>query len=198
MAPTVTLDQIRDAAAYLANRHNDTTAAAALLNAEIKSAITPIVERYRQTLDRYAAAEVEAHAALQALVEAAPQLFVKPRSLVVDGVRAGYRKEEDKLDWGDDDAVIGRIETLRPDLAPLLIRTQKSLILDALPGLDDETRRAVGIRTVVGADRVVITIGDNDVEKLAAIVISAASARQGDDEKPKAAKGKAKAGKAVA
>lgn len=195
--PTITLITIREAAAELANRHNDVTACSVLLNAEIKAAIGPILDRYRPTLDEYAAAEAAATAELHALVSAAPHLFQKPRSLVVDGVRAGYRKEEDKLDWGDDAAVIARIESLRPDLAPLLIRAEKSLILDALAGLSPADMQAFGIRTVTGADQVTIKVGESDVEKLAAIVMSAATARQGEDDKPKAAKGKAKAGKAT-
>lgn len=198
MTPTpITLVEIREAAAFLANRHNDVAACAAHLNAEIKAAIAPIVERYRETMDRYAAAEADAQARLHALVSAVPQLFAKPRSLVVDGVRAGYRKEEDRLDWSDEESVIARIRALRPDLAPVLIRTSESLIVDALPGLSVEDLQAFGIRTVAGADQVLIKIGDNDVERLAAMVISAAAARQGDEEKPRAIKGKAKAGKGV-
>jgi len=50
---------------------------------------------------------------------------------------------------------------------------------------------------VRGRARAVRTVGDNDAEKLTKLVIAAAASRQGDDDKPKAAKGKAKAGKAV-
>lgn len=193
----ITLAQIRAAAEYLSARHNDTSGCAALLQAEIKGAIAPILERYKTTLDGYAAAEAEAHAWLTALLVSAPHLFIKPRSLAVDGVKAGYRKAEDTLDWDDDDVVAKRILALLPAQYDLLVRTQTSLVVDALATLDADDLRKIGVRTVTGADAHYITVGDNDAEKLTKLVIAAAAARQGDDDKPKAAKGKAKAGKAV-
>jgi len=190
---SVTLEAIREAAQRLANAHNDTAACAAHLNAEIKAAIAPILERYEATIDQYAANEAAATAYLDGLLMAAPNLFVKPRSLTVDGVRAGYKKSEDTIDWAADAEVIARIKALTPDLAPVLIRSQESLVIDALAGLDDQQRRILGIRTITGIDNRFITVGDNDAEKLARTIIADAARRQGDDEKPKAAKGKAKA-----
>lgn len=191
--PNITLVDIRDAAQRLANAHNDTAATAALMNAEIKSVIAPILEKYKGTVDTYAVAEVAARATLDGLLIAAPNLFVKPRSLTVDGVRCGYLKAPDTLDWDDDDAVIARIKALRPDLVPVLIRSRESLIIDALAGLDANALVTFGIRTVTGADAHFMTVGDNDAEKLTRIVIAAAASRQGEEDAPKTKKGKAKA-----
>lgn len=192
MNTPITLEQIRAAAERLSNAHNDTSGNAALMQAEIKSAIAPIFDKYKTTLDAYAAAEASAQADLNALLIAAPQLFVKPRSLTVDGVRCGYLKAADSIDWGDDAAVIARIKALLPDQATLLIRTQESLVADALAGLDPKDLVKIGVRTVTGADNHFITVSDNDVEKLTKLVIAAAASRQGEDDKPKVAKGKAK------
>lgn len=192
-----TLADIRVAAENLSARHNDTTACAAIMQAEIKGAIAPILERYKTTLDVYSAAEATAHATLTELLVSAPHLFVKPRSLAVDGVKAGYRKAEDFLDWDDEEVVIKRIHALLADQVDLLVRTQHSLVVDALAGLSADILRKIGVRTVTGADSHYIIVGDNDAEKLTKLVIAAAAARQGDDDKPKMVKGKAKAGKAV-
>ena len=194
---TISLADIRAAAEHLAARHNDTTGCAALLQAEIKDVIAPILERYMATLDGYAAAEAAAHATLTELLVRSPHLFIKPRSLAVDGVKAGYRKAEDTLDWDEDEVVAKRILALLPQQYDLLVRTQVSLVADALGALDAEDLRKIGVRTVTGADAHFITVGDNDAEKLTKLVIAAAASRQGDDATPKAAKGKAKAGKAV-
>lgn len=194
----ITLAQIRGAAEYLSARHNDTAGCAALLQAEIKGAIAPILERYKTTLDTYAAAEAEAHAWLSDLLIRAPHLFVKPRSLAVDGVKAGYRKAEDTLDWDDDEVVAKRVAALLPQQYDLLVRTKVSLVIDALATLDADDLRKIGVRTVTGADQHYIIVGDNDAEKLTKLVIAAAASRQGDDDKPRAAKGKAKAGKVAA
>lgn len=194
----ITLAQIRGAAEYLSARHNDTAGCAALLQAEIKGAIAPILERYKTTLDQYAAAEAEAHDWLSDLLIRAPHLFIKPRSLAVDGVKAGYRKAEDTLDWDDDEVVAKRVAALLPQQYDLLVRTKVSLVIDALATLDGDDLRKIGVRTVTGADQHYIIVGDNDAEKLTKLVIAAAASRQGDDDKPRAAKGKAKAGKVAA
>ena len=197
MNTPITLADIRAAAEHLAARHNDTTGCAALLQAEIKGVIAPILARYKDTLDTYAAAEALAHAALTELLVRSPQLFAKPRSLAVDGVKAGYRKAEDTLDWDDEVVVAKRVMALLPQQYDLLVRTQVSLVVDALAALDADDLKKIGVRTVTGADAHFITVGDNDAEKLTKLVIAAAASRQGDDDKPRAAKGKAKAGKAV-
>lgn len=192
MTSNITLEAIRAAAETLANAHNDTTGCATLMQAEIKNAIAPIVERYKDTMDTRAATEAAAEATLTAMLIAAPNLFIKPRSLAVDGVRCGYIKAPDFIDWSDEAAVIARIKAMRPDLAALLIRTQESLVQDALAGVDAKDLISFGVRTITGVDHHFITIGDNDVEKLTKLVIAAAASRQGDEEKPKAAKGKAR------
>lgn len=189
----ITLDQIRAAAQQLANRRNDTQACSAMLNAEIKSAIAPVLEKYRDTLDTYAAAEATALKSLDDQLMAAPNLFVKPRSLEVDGVKAGYKKDSDALDWDNDAEVIARIKALRADLAPVLIRTSESLVIDALAQCDADLLRLLGIRSISGADRRYIVINDNDAEKLSKILIKDAQRRQGEDEAPVKAKSKAKA-----
>lgn len=198
MTSNIDLAAVRAAAQSLANAHNDTAAAAALLNAEIKSAITPILERYATTVDAYATAEAKARAVLEGMLIAAPHLFITPRSVTVDGVRVGYKKEPDSLDWDDEEAVIARIKSLKPDLAPTLIRSHESLIHGALDGIDAADLRAFGIRQITGADASFITINDNDAERLVKTIIADAIKRQGEDEKPKAKTGKAKVAKAAA
>lgn len=194
MTSTIDLAAVRAAAQRLANAHNDTAGTAALLNAEIKDAIAPILERYRATLDDYARNEAEARAALEGMLIAAPHLFKDPRSLTVDGVRSGYKREADSLAWDDEAAVIARIKSLRPDLVPLLVRQQESLIHAALDGLEATLLVAFGIRQVTGVDCYFITVKDNDVERLAKTIVEDAARRQGEEETPKAkAKGKAKA-----
>jgi hypothetical protein len=188
----ITLATIRTAAERLAAAHVATTARASLLQDEIKTAVTPIYDRHRTGLDAAAEEEARARDELQQLLEGAPQLFTKPRSFVINGVRAGYRKEEDSLFYADETAVIARIRALIPDQADLLIRTEESLVADALPQLDGNARRRVGISLITGVDRAFITIGDSDVEKLARTLIADAIRRVGDEEAAPKKKGKAK------
>lgn len=190
---TPTLDDIRAAADRLAVAHTATTARAALCQDEIKAAIQPIYDRHRAGMDAAAEEEAAAHRALLNLLDAAPQLFDKPRSINVNGVRAGYRKAEDSLDWGDDAALIKRIRALLPAQADLLIRTEETLVLDALAQLPAAAHQKLGINRITGADNPFVTIGAADVEKLAQALIADAIRRHGEDDKPAVRKGKAKA-----
>lgn len=187
----ITLETVRQAAQRLANARNDLNATAAHMNAEIKAAIGPVVEKYRVTLDQYAATEADAHLALKDLVEAMPELFVKPRSFTVDGVSCGYRKAQDSLDWDDDQVVINKIAEVFPELYDVLVRVIKSLVVDGISTLTEEQRKLIGVRTVPGADVAYVKIGDNDVEKIAKLVVADATARQGEEEKTTQKKGKA-------
>lgn len=188
----ITLEDIRKAGEKLSNAHNDTAACAALLQAEIKAVIAPILDKYKATLDRYACAEAAAHAALDGLLMAAPHLFAKPRSLTVDGVRVGYRKAEDSIDWSDEEAVIKAIGAYLSDQFAILVRTERHINIDAVSQLDADTLRKIGVRQIPGVDTRFITIGDNDAEKLTKVVIADAARRQGEEEVTKAKKPKAK------
>jgi len=182
---------IRTAALRLAAAHQSLVARAKTQEAEIAQAIAPIAARHLVGMEEIAAERAAAHTELLALVEKSPALFVKPRSLTLDGIRTGYRKEEDALDWADEAAVIARIEALFPDLAATLVRTQTSLVVDALSQLEPAQLRALGVRQISGADKAFVTIGDSDVDKLVKAIIGDMQRRIGEDEAPKR-KGKAK------
>lgn len=188
---TVTLENIRAAAERLATAHLATSARASLMQEQIKEAVTPIYDRHRSSLDSAAEEEAAANAELQSLLDASPHLFIKPRSLSVNGVRAGFRKQDDTLNWPDDGVVIARIKALIPEQADLLIRSQESLVVDAVANLDSKTLRAIGVSQVSGVDQSYITVGDSDIEKLAKTLIADAIRRQGEEEPKKAKKSKA-------
>lgn len=190
-APPPELVAIREAAQRLAIANRELTVRAELQQRELAEAVAPIAEKHRAGIDEAAAQRAEAEAELATLLKASPSLFQSPRSLTVDGVKCGYRKEEDSLDWGDDDLVIKRIEDLHPELYDLLVREKKTLVADALAQLEQRQLAKIGVRLVSGADKAFISIGESDVDKLVKAILSDAQRRVADDDKP--AKKKAKA-----
>lgn len=192
MANTIT--EIRAAAQRLADAHRQSVGCATALETALNAAITPIYAVHRVGLDAAAEEEATARAELQRLVDSAPQLFGKPRSILTDGVKCGYRKSEDTLDWEDDATVITRIRALPDfaDLAPVLIRTEETLNIAALAELDGNARRKLGIRLIPGIDQSFIGFSDSDVEKMVKAILADAAKRQGEDDAPAKKKGKAK------
>lgn len=198
MQQTFTLADVRAAAEHLANAHREMTIRAQAQEAEIAALVAPVAERHRSGLEAAAEERARAHETLMGVLEASPQLFVgKKRSLSVDGVRAGYRKQEDGLDWADDAQVIQRIRALLPELEATLIRTEETLVVDAVAQLDAAIHRKIGVRRVPGIDQPFVTVGDSDVDKLVKTILASISARVGEDDAPKARKGKAKVKEAV-
>lgn len=199
---TPTLAAIRAAAQTLADTHRTLTAAGIAQQEALSQAVAPVLARFRPFLDAAAADEAAAHDALMALLNASPDAFVRPRSLTVDGVKCGYRKEQDALDIDDEAAVIARIRALADtaDLAGVLIRTVETLNLEALGELDGAVLRRLGARRVAGSDQPFIGYVDSDVDKLVKALLADALKRQGDPEAAKSAgpgKVKAKARKAA-
>ncbi len=197
MTSTITLKDIRSAAEQLGRSHAAVEAVAAACRTELEAACKPIYQRFQVAIDQAAEAEAEAHRMLLDMLNAAPQLFSKtPRSVVADGVRAGYRKEQDTLDWDDDEIVIKRIRALIPEQAELLIRTQESIVVDGLVQLPGNSLQSLGVRRVPGVDAPYITVGNSELDALVKAIVAAAKQRQGEDEKPKK-KGRAKIKEAV-
>ncbi|MDB5802301.1 MAG: hypothetical protein JWL63_3240 [Rhodocyclales bacterium] len=189
-APGMT--EIREAAQVLAVAAQNLSLIAKTQEMELAKAIAPIAELYRPALDDAANDQAAALARLKELVDANPQLFRKPRSITIDGVRAGYRKEDDALDWSDEAAVIASIRKLLPDLAPTLVRTQETLVADAVAQLEPKDLQRLGIRRINGADKSFVTLGDSDVDRMVKAIVADAIARAGQDEKTASPKGKAK------
>jgi hypothetical protein len=184
--------EIRDAAQALGNVAQKLSLTAKAQEAELVAAVTPIAARYRPTLDDIAQEQADLLQLLETLVEANPQLFRKPRSIVIDGVRAGYRKEDDVLDWSDEAAVITRIRALLPEQEQTLIRSSESLVVDAVAQLEAPVLQQLGIRRIAGADKSFVKIGDSDMDRLVKALVADAVARTGQDEGAKPVKGKAK------
>lgn len=194
MSDTLTLDTIRSAADHLGNMVTAAKGVAAKLDEELTAAFAPIYARYRPMLDSTAEDQAAAHRALSDLLDAAPHLFAKtPRSITVNGVKAGYRKGEDSLDWDADDVVIKRIRALAAEHADVCIRTSEAIVVDALAQLPQAKLSTLGVRRIPGVDNPFVTIGLSEVDALVKTIIAAAQQRRGEDDKPKAKKGKAKA-----
>lgn len=181
--PEITLTEIRAAAQRLADARRESTIRATALEHALSQAARPIYTSHRPGIDEAAATEAEAQAELHALLVCAPGKFKRPRSIQVDGVKVGYRKEQDGIDYDDEAAVIARIRALDEfdGLAQALIRTEQHLNAEALETLDAEQRRRLGIRTVTGADQPFISFAETDVEKLVKGILVDAQKRQGDN-----------------
>lgn len=176
----ITLIDIRSAAEQLAASNREMTIRAKAQEEEIAALVAPIAERHRPGLEAAAAQRANAYDGLMTLLNAAPGLFQgKKRSLTIDGVRAGYRKQEDTIDWEDEAQVIQRVRALIDDQEAVLVRVQESLVIDAIAQLDAITQRKIGVRRVPGIDQPFITVGETDVDKLVKTILASCPCQRG-------------------
>lgn len=111
------------------------------------------------------------HSKLEALIKAHPDLFAKPRTQVIDGLKFGLQKQRGSMSWDEDDKLIARIDKLvaAGDLTDeqrdmLVTRTEKPVV-KALEKLDAKTIKRLGITVAADTDEVLIKSVDGEIEK---------------------------------
>jgi hypothetical protein len=109
----------------------------------------------------------EAKEALNLAILGAPELFARPRTRELHGVKVGFRKGSGGIDWDDDAKVCELIEKhFTKAEADLLIKTTKKPIAKALADLEVTDLKRLGCRVEGTSDLVVIAPTDSEVDKL--------------------------------
>lgn len=117
-------------------------------------------------------------AELTELVRDAPEHFVKPRTLVLHGIKVGFEKERGSVTFEDADKVVELIEKKLPDLADLLIKTEKKPLKKGLQQLTVQQLKSIGCTVTDAGDRVVVQAVDSAVEKLVTALLKGVAVEQ--------------------
>jgi hypothetical protein len=103
---------------------------------------------------------------LQDAIGESADLFTKPKTLVLAGIKCGFRKGDGKIEWADADQVVALIKKHLPDQSDLLINTTEKPIKDALGNLPANDLKRIGVSVVDAGDEVYVKRAGNDIEKL--------------------------------
>jgi len=117
-----------------------------------------------------------AHDALRAGIESRPDLFVKPRTAAVDGVKFGFRKQGGAMDLGDEAQAIKLLRRKFADRAETLVIVKETLDKKALRRMTAAELARIGVTIDSPTDAVVIDVAESDVDKLIAALIEDAEA----------------------
>lgn len=104
--------------------------------------------------------------ALRAAVEAAPELFAKPRTQTADGVKFGWRKQSGAIEIADEKKVIERIRKRLPDRVASLVKVKETVDKTALRKLKATDLAKLGLTIADPVDEVTITVPSTDIDKL--------------------------------
>jgi len=132
----------------------------------LQDKIETLKRQYMPGIKLQVSIALEKKSVLSAAVEASPALFVKPRTVIMHGVKVGLEKGKGKIEWEDDAMVVRLIEKHFPDQAEVLIQTKKKPLKKAIANLSVAELKRIGVVVQETDDTVVIRPVDSDVDKL--------------------------------
>lgn len=144
----------------------------ATMNAGIETIKRDNIKRLKKAV----ADAAEQHDALKSLIEDAPGCFIKPRSVVLHGIKLGFMKGKGKIEWDDADQVVRLIKKCFPEQADVLIATSEKPVKEALNGLTSAELKRLGISVTAGSDAVFIKPADSAVDKMVDALLKDATA----------------------
>lgn len=112
-----------------------------------------------------------AEAELRELILENPALFAKPRSLVLHGIKVGYRKASGRIEIDDEDQVVKLIRKHFPEQFDVLVKTTEKPVKKALEQLTAAELKRLGIVVNDTGDVVFIKDTTSDVDKLVAALL---------------------------
>ena len=154
----------------------DARGALAQIVGEIKAVMDEIKRDQLPTIRRRLARVAELEATLRDAVADSPELFVKPRTVIMHGVRVGFQKAKGGVVVPDAKRTLMLIRRHLPEQADTLIKTTEQVVKAALLNLSVADLKRVGCEVDDTGDEVVVRPVDGDVDKLVTALLRGAEA----------------------
>ena len=138
---------------------------------EIKAAQRKAVRGRLRALRNRIAEQAASEETLRAAILARPDLFVSPRTITVDGIRLGLRKQPGAIALADEAKTIGRLRARFPGRAEALIRIKETLDRAALRKLPPGELAQIGVTIEKATDDVVIAAASSDLDRVVAALL---------------------------
>lgn len=156
--------------AFAEERHN-----LKLVVEKLQKEIQEVKDRHMSAIRNRVKRVAERHSELKALVESAPDNFVKPRTVVFHGVKVGFQKGKGGIEIVDADRTVELIKKVFISNSPDYLIVSESPDKKALEKLPVHDLKKVGCNVVAAEDQVVIKPVDGEVEKAVAALIKDAT-----------------------
>lgn len=117
------------------------------------------------------ASVAEADAQLMAQLQAAPELFVSPRSMVLHGMKVGFKKGTGKIEIADEAAVVRLVRKHFPEQFDVLVKTTEKPVKKALGALTVAELKKLGVQVEDTGDVVFVADATSSVDKLVAALL---------------------------
>lgn len=142
-----------------------------LLNAEIEA----VKQKRMKKLREFVASAIESGDGLLTLVSESSDLFKKPKSAVLHGIKLGFKKQPGKISFDNEEQVIKLIRKHLPELVDTLIVTTEKPSKEAMNNLEAVQLKKIGVTVTADSDVAFITDPTSDVDKIIAALLKAAT-----------------------
>lgn len=132
----------------------------------LEAAIRDLKKKKLPAIKRAAEKAAVAKETLKTAIESVPQLFEKPRTRLLHGVKVGMQKAKGELEIPNGEKTVELIRKHFADLADTLIRVEETPVKKALANLPAVDLKRIGVTVIETGDQVVIKIAGTDVERL--------------------------------
>jgi hypothetical protein len=134
----------------------------------LDTGIVALKKRYLPGIRSAVDAAKEKQAVLSAAIEDNRELFVKPRTLTIFGIKFGIEKQKGKLEWdkGAVPGIVKMIKKLFPDSWEVYVKVKEEPMKKNLATLPSNDLKKLGIQVTDTDDAVVIKPADSEVDKL--------------------------------
>ena len=126
-------------------------------------------------IKRAVARAADSHNQLRDHIASAPQLFIKPRTVIFHGIKCGWDKGKGKLVFEDRDRVVALIQKHLPQMAEALLIITQAPNKKALAELPAADLKRLGVTIEDTGDQVIIRPVDTAVDKIVTALLKEAT-----------------------
>lgn len=162
-----TMEQIEKKAA----EYNVARGALVVLVNSLHNEVEAAKKKYLRSIRDQVAKTKSAESVLHVMVEQNPELFVRPKSLVLHGIGLGWRKQKGKIKF-DAKKIVSMIEKHLPSIAELLIKTTKRPVKAAIGKLPVDDLKKIGATVTNTGDVAFVEPVDGEVDKIVTALLS--------------------------
>ncbi len=147
----------------------------------LEDAINKLKKKELPGIRRSAVEASERQVDLRGAIAANPDLFTRPRSFTIFGIKVGFQKAKGMLSWADDTVLVKAIKKMFPDDWESKIKVTEKPLKEPLAQLPAADLKKLGITVTNDTDEVLIKSTESDIDKLVAALLKA------EDDVPEAA-----------
>jgi aspartate oxidase len=156
-----TLGDIERLTKEYAEFRNSLSAKVQTLEDEINAA----KRRHMAAIKKTVATVMERRSRLKSAIEESPELFRKPRTMIIHGIKVGFQKAKGEIRWVDAAQVVKLVKKHFPELAETLIKTTETPVKAALGQIPAADLKRIGVTIEDDGDVVIIKGTDSEVDK---------------------------------